>query len=80
MLCMKKWEYQLLVQFWDHEKGQFYWADDETDRRNSQERLDALRRVGWETLLSFPCGTRVRQHNYLLRRPIVEGAQGRESV
>ncbi len=60
---MKKWEYRLLVQFWDHEKERFYWADQETDPRSSQKRLDALRRQGWETVLAFPCGERVRQHN-----------------
>ena len=69
---MKKWEYRLLVQFWDHEKGGFYWADHETDPRSSQERLDALRRQGWETVLAFPCGARVPQHNYLLKRPAEE--------
>jgi hypothetical protein len=74
MLYMKKWEYQLLVEFWDHEKGRFYWADNETDPRDSQERLDALRQEGWETALAFPCGARVRQHNYLLKRPIDERA------
>lgn len=69
---MKKWEYQLLVQLWDHQRQQFYWADHETDPRDSQERVDALQQEGWETVSVFPCGERVRQHNYLLRRPADE--------
>ena len=76
MLCMKKWEYQLLIQFWDHAKGRLYWADHETDLRDSQERLEALAQEGWETLSAFPCGSRVRQHNYLLRRPLDESGPG----
>jgi hypothetical protein len=75
---MKKWEYQLLVQLWDHEKGGFYWADNERDPRCPQECLDALRRKGWEAVLPFPCGTRVPQHNYLLKRPVVDRAHGTE--
>jgi hypothetical protein len=65
---MKKWEYQLLVQLWDHEKGQFYWADHETDPRSAKERLEALEGEGWQVVSAFPCGTRVPQHNYLLKR------------
>jgi hypothetical protein len=69
---MKKWEYKLLVQLWDQQKGRFYWADHETDPRTSQERLDALAQEGWETVSAFPCGAHVTQHNYLLRRPVSE--------
>ena len=69
---MKKWKYELLVQLWDHEKQQFYWADHETDPRDSQERLEALAQEGWVILSAFPCGGRVTQHNYLLRRPLDE--------
>ena len=68
MLTMKKCEYQLLVQLWDHETQRFYWADHESDPRTSKERLHALAQEGWETVSSFPCGERVRQQNYLLRR------------
>ena len=68
ILYMKKWEYTLLVQLWDHDKQCFYWADQELDPRSSQERVAALHQEGWETVSSFPCGDRVRQHNYLLRR------------
>jgi hypothetical protein len=70
---MKKWKYKLLVQLWDREKQQFYWADHETDPRDSRERLNALAQEGWETLSAVPCGGRVTQHNYLLRRPLDEG-------
>lgn len=69
---MKKWEYRLLVALWDHDKGRFYWADNERDQRNSQERLEALAQEGWETVSSFPCGVQVKQQNYLLRRPVTE--------
>jgi len=69
---MKKWEYRLLVALWDRDRGLFYWADNDRDRRNSQERLDALAQEGWETVSSFPCGAQVPQHNYLLRRPVTE--------
>jgi len=68
MSCMKKWEYQLLVQLWDHQRGRFYWADNETDPRSPQERLDILAQDGWEVLSTFPCGARFPQQNYLLRR------------
>jgi len=70
MLTMKQWEYKLLVQLWDHDKQRFYWADHESDPRSSQERVEALRQEGWETVSAFPCGERVRQHNYLLRRSV----------
>ena len=69
---MKKWEYLLLVQLWDHEKQRFYWADHETDSRDSQERLEALAQEGWETLSAFPCGARATQQNYLLKRSVGE--------
>jgi len=65
---MKKWEYTLLIQLWDNEKRRFYWADHESDPRSSQERVDALAQEGWETVSAFPCGERVKQQNYLLRR------------
>ena len=68
MLSMKKWEYKLLVQLWDSDKGRFYWADHERDPRNAQERLDALNREGWETVSAFPSGIQGSQRNYLLRR------------
>src|SRR5437868_5034607 len=68
MLTMKKWEYTLLVQLWDHETQRFYWADHETDSRTSKERLHALAQEGWKTVSAFPCGERVKQQNYLLRR------------
>ena len=67
---MKKCEYRLLVELWDHEEQHFYWADNETDRRNSQERLHALAQEGWETLSAFPCRSSITQHNYLLKRPL----------
>ena len=66
---MKKWEYQLLVQLWDHERQRFYWADHETDENSAKERLYALGQEGWQVVSEFPCGARVAQHNYLLRRP-----------
>ena len=72
IIYMKKWEYRLLVALWDHDKGRFYWADNERDQRNSQERLEALAQEGWETVSSFPCGVQVKQQNYLLRRPVTE--------
>jgi hypothetical protein len=65
---MKKQEYRLLVQFWDNEEGRLYWADQESDPRSSQERVDALAPEGWETVSAFPCGERIRRQNYLLRR------------
>jgi len=71
-LRMKKWEYTLLVQLWDPGLGRFYWADHETDPRNSQERLEALAQEGWEVVSAFPCGERVRQQNYLLRRSALQ--------
>ena len=70
MVMMKKWEYRLLVQLWDHEQGRFYWADHESDPRSSQERLEALRQEGWETVSAFPAGMRGSQHNYLLKRSV----------
>jgi hypothetical protein len=70
---MKKWEYKLLVQFWDHDRQRFYWADDERDHRSSQERLKDLEEEGWEMLSAFPCGERVPQQNYLLRRSGQDG-------
>jgi hypothetical protein len=73
--CIKKWEYRLLVEFWDHEKGGFYWADNETDPRDSQERLAALNQQGWETVMTFPCGARLKQHNYLLKRPVDQNVE-----
>jgi hypothetical protein len=76
---MKKFEYKLLVQLWDHEKGRFYWADHETDWRDSGERLDALAQEGWETVSTFPCEGRVAQQNYLLRRPVDENGNEEES-
>ena len=72
MLTMKKWEYRLLVQLWDHETQRFYWADHETDPRTSKERLHALAQEGWKTVSAFPCGEKVAQHNYLLKRPVDE--------
>ena len=60
---MKKCEYRLLVELWHREKGRFYWADNETDRRNSQERLDALAQEGWEVLSAFPYGASATQQN-----------------
>ena len=65
---MKKWQYQLLIQLWDRETQRFYWADSETDPRSSQERIKALEGEGWQVVSSFPCGERVAQHNYLLKR------------
>ena len=65
---MKKWEYRLLVQLWDREKQTFYWADNERDLRNSQERLEALEQEGWEAVSAFPCGSASTQRNYLLKR------------
>jgi hypothetical protein len=70
---MKKWEYQLLVQLWDHDRGRFYWADNETDPRSSKERLHALEAEGWQVVSAFPCEGRVAQHNYLLRRSGQDG-------
>lgn len=67
---MKKCEYRLLVELWDNEKGGFYWADNETDPRTSRERVQALEQDGWETVMEFPCGRRIPQHNYLLKRAL----------
>ena len=69
---MKKTEYRLLVQLWDLQKGKFYWADNESDPRDAQERLEALHREGWETVSTFPCGSASTQRNYLLQRAVVE--------
>jgi hypothetical protein len=65
---MKKWDYQLLVQLWDSQRGRFYWADNEMDPRSPQERLEGLEQDGWEILSTFPCGAKDTQQNYLLRR------------
>ena len=73
MLYMNKWEYQLLVELWDFEKQEFYWADNKTDQRNSGERLNALKQEGWEVISSFPSGMIGTQHNYLLKRPCEYG-------
>ena len=73
---MKKWDYQLLVQIWDRQKGRFYWADNETDPRSPEERLEILAQDGWEVLSAFPCGARDTQKNYLLRRP---GQSGKDA-
>jgi hypothetical protein len=73
---MKKWQYQLLIQLWDTQRQRFYWADNETDPRSPQERLDILSGDGWETVSAFPCGARDTQNNYLLRRSAGGNAEG----
>jgi len=76
MSCMKKWDYQLLVQLWDTQRQRFYWADNETDLRSPQERLELLAQDGWEVVSSFPCGATDTQQNYLLRRAGQDGKDG----
>lgn len=71
---MQKWEYQVLVRGFDR-KDNFFWADD--DKRNGQERLNAMGQEGWEFVQVVPisrtepymAGLTTALH-YIFKRPV----------